>query len=173
MEGKRPTNAEAFMRDALAEAGLAEAEGEVPIGCVVVRDGRVVGRGHNRTESSRSALSHAELEAIKDACENLGGWRLWDCDLYVTLEPCPMCAGAIVNARVRTVYYGAKDPKYGSCGSVVDLFALPYSYRPTAVGGILEQECADKISSFFRELRRGGVKSPNSSNHAETASHKK
>ena len=145
---------EQFMREALAEAKFAEEAGEVPIGAVVVRDGVVVGRGHNRRETGKNALYHAELEAIDAACKTLGGWRLWECDLYVTLEPCPMCAGAIINARVRRVYYGAKDPKAGSVGSVTDLFTLPYNHRPIAKGGILETECTEVLTSFFKNLRR-------------------
>lgn len=142
------------MGEALKEARLAAEAGEVPIGAVVVRDGEVVGRGHNLRESGKNALYHAECLAIDDACKALGGWRLWDCDLYVTLEPCPMCAGALINARVRRVYFGAKDPKAGSAGSVTDLFALPYNHRPIAVGGIMEEECSEVLTSFFEQLRR-------------------
>ena len=113
---------EEYMRQALELARLAMAEGEVPVGCVIVRDGAVVGRGRNRRETAQTALGHAELEAIAQACRTLGGWRLAGCALYVTLEPCPMCAGAIVNARIPAVYYGAKDDKAGCCGSVLNLF---------------------------------------------------
>ncbi|MBQ1545390.1 MAG: tRNA adenosine(34) deaminase TadA [Clostridia bacterium] len=144
---------EDFMREALKEAEAARRTGEVPIGAVVVRGSDIVGRGHNRRETGKDALAHAELEAIHDACKTLGGWRLWQCDLYVTLEPCPMCAGAIINSRIQTVYYGAKDPKAGSCGSVVNLFELPYNHKPTLVPGILEPECSEILSVFFRELR--------------------
>lgn len=142
-----------YMREALALARQAADEGEVPVGAVVVRDGRVVGRGRNRRERGKNALAHAELEAIDEACRTLGGWRLFDCDLYVTLEPCPMCAGAIINARIAHVYYGAADPKAGSCGSVVSLFDLPYNHRPALTGGVLADECAAILSAFFRELR--------------------
>lgn len=147
---------EKFMRAALEEARKAADEGEVPIGAAVVRGEEIVGRGHNRRETSKNALSHAEIEAIDDACRTLGGWRLWQCDLYVTLEPCPMCAGAIINSRIVHVYYGASDPKAGSCGSIVNLFDLPYNHKPVAVGGILEEECAALLRNFFRELRRTG-----------------
>lgn len=149
-----PAEQEAFMREALAEARLALEDAEVPIGAVVVRGGEIVGRGHNRRESGKNALYHAELMAIDEACKALGGWRLWECDLYVTLEPCPMCAGALVNARVRGVYYGAKDEKAGSVESVTKLFDLKYNHRPRAYGGILEEECAELLSEFFRQLRK-------------------
>lgn len=147
------TEQETYMNAALKLARKAAAEGEVPVGAVVVCDGKIVGRGRNRRETKKDALCHAELEAIHKACKKLGGWRLHRCDLYVTLEPCPMCAGAIINARIRTVYYGATDPKAGSCGSVIDLFALPYNHKPALVSGILEQACAEELRQFFRLLR--------------------
>lgn len=143
-----------FMRQALALADQAAALGEVPVGCVIVRGGEIVGRGFNRRESSRSALAHAELIAIDQACRTLGGWRLWQCTLYVTLEPCPMCAGAIINARIPRVVFAASDPKAGSCGSLTNLFALPYNHRPALTGGVLEAECGGVLAEFFRELRR-------------------
>ncbi|HHV30985.1 tRNA adenosine(34) deaminase TadA [Caproiciproducens sp. LBM24188] len=145
---------EKWMREALALAQEAAREGEVPVGAVVVLNGRVVGSGRNRRERGKNALCHAELEAIDEACKTLGGWRLWQCDLYVTLEPCPMCAGAMINARIPRVFYGAKDPKAGSCGSVVNLFELPYNHKPELTGGVLEQECADLLKEFFRNLRK-------------------
>ena len=144
---------EEYMRRALDLAKQAKAEGEVPVGCVIVRQGRIVGQGRNRREASRNALHHAELEAIEEACRSLGGWRLWDCTLYVTLEPCPMCAGAIINARIPRVVYGAKDPKAGSCGSVCDLFSMAYNHHPQTACGVLEEECAGILQEFFRELR--------------------
>ena len=122
-------------------------------GAFVVCDGQIVGRGRNRREGKKNALHHAEIEAIGKACKKLGGWRLHKCDLYVTLEPCPMCAGAIINARIKTVYYGAPDPKAGSCGTLVNLFALPYNHKPAVVAGVLEDECADVLRAFFRALR--------------------
>ena len=142
-----------FMDDALRLAAEAAAEGEVPVGCVIVRDGRIVGRGRNRRETGKTALGHAEIEAIADACRNLGGWRLWDCTLYVTLEPCPMCAGAIINARIPRVVYGAADRKAGSCGSVCDLFSMNYNHQPQVVSGVREEECAALLRDFFQELR--------------------
>ncbi len=144
---------EKFMREALALAQAAADEGEVPVGCVVVRGEEIVGRGRNRRESAKSALAHAEIEAIAEACRNLGGWRLWQCTLYVTLEPCPMCAGAIINARLPRVVYGAKEPTNGCCGSAVDLFMLPCSQKPELVPGVLEEECSAMLSAFFRKLR--------------------
>ena len=121
---------EFYMDRALALAKEAALDGEVPVGCVIVRDGVIVGEGRNRRETGRTALGHAEIEAIRQACENLGGWRLWDCTLYVTLEPCPMCAGAIINARIPTVVFGASDAKCGACGSVCDLFSMEFNHHP-------------------------------------------
>ena len=141
------------MRLALDLAAQAAASGETPVGAVIVRNGTVVGQGRNRRESDRQALAHAEIEAIYTACKTLGGWRLPSCTLYVTLEPCPMCAGAIINARLPRVVYGASDPKAGSCGSLVDLFALPYNHHPVCQGGVLQDECAALLTAFFRELR--------------------
>ncbi len=145
---------EEYMCEALVLADQAAAEGEVPVGAVVVRDGVIVGRGRNRREKDKNALAHAELEAIDDACRTLGGWRLFGCELYVTLEPCPMCAGAIINARIDRVYYGAADSKAGSCASVINLFDLPYNHRPETVGGILEEECGERLRRFFADLRK-------------------
>ncbi len=144
---------ERWMRAALELAQEAAAEGEVPVGAVIVKEGVIVGRGRNRRERDKNALAHAELEAIRQACNRLGGWRLSGCDLYVTLEPCPMCAGAIINARIDRVIQGTADPKAGSCGSLVDLFALPYNHRPTLVTGVLEEECRRELQNFFRRLR--------------------
>ena len=142
------------MRLALRLAQEASAEGEVPIGAIVVKDGEVVASGRNRRETGKTALGHAELEAIGNACRVLGGWRLWQCELYVTLEPCPMCAGAIINARIPRVVFGASDPKAGSCGSVVNLFELPYNHKPEVVRGVLADESAALLSDFFRQLRK-------------------
>ena len=143
-----------YMQMALELAAEAAAEGEVPVGAVVVRGDKVVGVGRNRRERGRNALAHAELEAIDMACRTLGGWRLSGCDLYVTLEPCPMCAGAIINARLDRVFFGAADPKAGSCGSLVSLFDLPYNHRPALIGGVLAEECGAVLSDFFVALRR-------------------
>jgi tRNA(adenine34) deaminase len=142
-----------YMDEALILAQEAAADGEVPVGCVIVRNGQIVGRGRNRRETAKTALGHAEIEAIADACRNLGGWRLWDCTLYVTLEPCPMCAGAIVNARIPKVVYGAADQKAGSCGSVCDLFQMDFNHHPQVVAGVREEACAQLLSRFFQELR--------------------
>ena len=142
-----------YMLQALELAKEAAAEGEVPVGCVIVCKGQVVGRGRNRRETGKTALGHAEIEAIHQACQTLGGWRLWECTLYVTLEPCPMCAGAIVNARIPRVVYGASDDKAGSCGSVCDLFSMRYNHHPVVERGSLEQECAALLQEFFAQLR--------------------
>ena len=144
---------EQMMREALALAAEAAAEGEVPVGCVITLDDRIVGRGRNRREVGKNALAHAELEAIAEACRTLGGWRLWRCTLYVTLEPCPMCAGAIINARIPRVVYGAKDVRFGACGSVTDLFAMPFNHRPTVETGLLEAEALALLQDFFQLLR--------------------
>ena len=142
-----------FMEEALALAAEAAAEGEVPVGCVIVRDGVIVGRGRNRREQDKTALAHAECEAIRQACETLGGWRLWECTLYVTLEPCPMCAGAIINARIPKVVYGASDSKCGACGSVCDLFNMDFNHHPQTVAGVMEEQCAALLTEFFQNLR--------------------
>lgn len=141
------------MLEALALAREAAAAGEVPVGCVIVREGEIVGRGRNRREEKQSTLSHAETEAICDANRTLGTWRLEDCSLYVTLEPCPMCAGAILNARIPKVYYGARDSAMGACGGVLNLFMEDFPHRPALVGGILAEECKNVLGDFFRSLR--------------------
>ena len=142
-----------FMDEALALARQAAAEGEVPVGCVIVRGDEIVGRGRNRRETGKSALAHAEIEAISQACAHLGGWRLWECTLYVTLEPCPMCAGAIVNARIPRVVYGASDKKCGACGSVCNLFSMEFNHHPQVETGVREEECAALLTEFFQNLR--------------------
>ena len=144
---------ERWMHEALALADEAARAGEVPVGCVVVRGEEILGRGRNRREEARSALAHAEVLAIREACAALGDWRLTDCGIYVTLEPCPMCAGAILNARLKWVCYGARDDKTGSLGSVLNLFEENYGYRPALYGGILEAECTARMQDFFRSLR--------------------
>ena len=143
-----------FLKQALLLAQEAAAAGEVPVGCVIVRDGEIIGRGRNRREEKRSALSHAEMEAITEANAALRSWRLEDCALYVTLEPCPMCAGAILNARIPKVYYGARDSAMGACGGVLNLFMEDFPHPPALVGGILEEECRLVLADFFRGLRR-------------------
>ena len=147
------TEQEKYMKAALKLAHKAADEGEVPVGAVVVCDGKIVGRGRNRRETKKNALCHAEIEAINKACNKLGGWRLHRCDLYVTLEPCPMCTGAIINSRIKTLYYGAPDPKAGSCGTLTNLFDIAYNHKPEVVAGLLEEECAETLRTFFRELR--------------------
>ncbi len=142
------------MREAMLLARLSALEGEVPVGAIVTRGDGIVGRGRNRRERGKNALAHAELEAISDACKTLGGWRLWECTMYVTLEPCPMCTGALINSRMKRVVFGAYDQKAGSCGSVIDLFALPYNHKPTLEGGFMAQECASLLTEFFRSLRK-------------------
>ena len=142
-----------YMTEALTLAQESAREGEVPVGCVIVRGEEIVGRGRNRRERGKSALAHAEIEAIAQANARLGGWRLWDCTLYVTLEPCPMCAGAIINARIPRVVYGASDAKFGACRSVCSLFDMAFNHRPQVEAGVMEQEAAALMQEFFRNLR--------------------
>lgn len=143
-----------FMEAALSLAREASAEGEVPVGAVVVRDGEIVGTGRNRRELDKNALAHAEIEAIEAACRKIDGWRLWECEMFVTLEPCPMCAGAVINSRIKRLVYGAYDEKSGSCASVINLFDLPYNHRPELIGGFMAEECAKELSGFFAKLRQ-------------------
>ena len=145
---------EDYMRRALILAREAAACGEVPVGCVIAdAQGRVIGTGRNRREETHRADAHAEIEAIGEACAALGTWRLDGCTLYVTLEPCPMCAGAIINARVPVVVYGAKEPNFGSCGSVLNLFEERYGHHPAIYGGVLADACAALLRQFFEKLR--------------------
>ena len=144
---------EEFMRLAIEQAQLAAQLGEIPVGAVVVKADQVIGRGYNRREIDSSATAHAEVLAIEDACKHLGTWRLTDCELYVTLEPCPMCAGAIINARIRRVIYGAKDERAGCCGSVADFFVMPFNHNPLSRSGILAEECKTLLLDFFSSLR--------------------
>ena len=145
---------EKFMREAILLAKEAADDDEAPIGAVIVRDGVIVGRGRNRREKDKNALGHAEIEAINDACKTLGGWRLIGCTMYVTLEPCPMCTGAIINSRIERVVFGAYDKKAGSCGSLINLFDLPYNHKPLLSGGFMEEECGSLLSEFFKKLRK-------------------
>lgn len=145
---------EEYMRLTLELAREAAAAGEVPVGCIVVNsEGEVIGRGRNRREELGDATAHAETEAIRQACAALGGWRLERCTLYVTLEPCPMCAGAIINARIPTLVFGARERLSGSCGSVIDLFSEAYGHHPAVFGGVREEECAALLRDFFRGKR--------------------
>lgn len=143
-----------FMKYALDLARQSADEGEVPVGAIVVCDGKIVGEGRNRREVVKNALHHAEIEAIDNACKNLGGWRLWKCDLYVTLEPCPMCAGAIINSRIKNVYFGATDEKNGAVVSAARLFDMNFTHKPLYEGGIMGEECAKILSNFFKDLRK-------------------
>ena len=142
-----------FMLRALELAQEAAAAGEVPVGAVVVKEGRVIGEGRNRREENGDATAHAELEAIRDACRRVGSWRLHRCTMYVTLEPCPMCAGGIINARIETVRYGVRDEKAGACGSVLNLFEERFNHHPRLYRGPLEEECRDQLQEFFLDLR--------------------
>lgn len=145
---------ESYMQQALELARQAAAEGEVPVGCVVVDSrGRVIGRGRNRREQTKNALAHAEMEAIAQACAYAGDWRLTGCALYVTLEPCPMCAGAIINARISKLVYGAREENTGACASVINLFEERFGHKPAIYGGVLAEECAGVLAEFFRKMR--------------------
>lgn len=141
------------MKKALELAQEAFDDDEVPVGAVIVRNGEIVATGRNRREKRKNALLHAEIDAINNACKALGGWRLWNCEIYVTLEPCPMCAGAIINAHIPKVYFGAYDFKNGACGTVTNLFEMPFNFKPEYVGGLMEAECAGLLKSFFKRLR--------------------
>lgn len=144
---------EDYMRRALELAAQAVEEGDVPVGCVIVRDGAIIGEGRNRREERGDATAHAELEAIRAACENVGSWRLHRCTMYVTLEPCPMCAGGIINARISEVHYGTRDERAGACGSVLNLFEERFHHRPRLYRGPLEEECRALLQKFFQNLR--------------------
>lgn len=145
---------EKYMREALELAREAADKGEVPVGCVVfTASGEIIGRGRNRREEAPDATAHAEVEAIRQACAALGTWNLSGCGIAVTLEPCPMCAGAIINSRLSPVIYGAKEPNSGSVGSVINLFEERYGHRPAVYGGVLAEDCAALLAGFFRALR--------------------
>ena len=144
----------AFMEKALELARQSANEGEVPVGAVIVKDNKIIACGRNRRELGKNALYHADIEAIDNACKALGGWRLWQCEMYVTLEPCPMCAGAIINSRIKAVYYGASDNKAGSFGSVVDFNRLPYNHKPEIYAGIMADEAQNLLTEFFYNLRQ-------------------
>ena len=142
------------MRAALGRAKTAAKLGETPVGAVIVKDGKIIAGGRNMRETKKNALCHAEISAINAACRKLGGWRLIGCDIYVTLEPCPMCAGAIINSRIENGDYGAHDCKAGSMGSLTDLTKLDYNHKPNVYSGILEEQCAAELSGFFKLLRQ-------------------
>ena len=144
---------EELMQTALDEAKIAASLGEVPVGAVIAKDGEIIARAHNLRESGKNATYHAELMAIDAACKVLGGWRLWQWELFVTLEPCPMCSGAIINSRLKRVVYGARDPKAGCCGGLTDLFALPFNHHPVIESGLMEAEAQALLQEFFVMLR--------------------
>lgn len=144
---------EFFMREALTLGKKAETWGDVPVGCVVVQGDRIVGRGENRRELNCDATAHAEIIAIGEACKNLGRWRLEDCSLYVTLEPCSMCTGGIINAKIHSVYFGAWEEKTGCCGSVIHLPSEPLGHKPQIYGGILQEDCKKLLVDFFQKKR--------------------
>ncbi|MGE0002836.1 MAG: tRNA adenosine(34) deaminase TadA [Candidatus Izemoplasmatales bacterium] len=146
-------NDERFMKEALKEAAKAALKGEVPVGCVIVKDGKILARGYNKRETSQHVFHHAEMVAIDKACRKLGSWRLDDCVMYVTLEPCAMCAGTMIQSRLPKVVYGAKEPKSGVHTSITNLFSLPFNHQVEVVGGVLENESSKLLKDFFRELR--------------------
>ena len=142
-----------YMQKAIEQAEIAAAENEVPVGAVIVRNNEIVATGRNRREQGKNALLHAETDAIYNACQKLGGWRVWNCEIYVTLEPCPMCAGAIINAHIPKVYFGTYDLKNGACGTITNLFQMPLNFKPESVGGIMQEECSKLLTDFFKNLR--------------------
>ncbi|MGI6080741.1 MAG: tRNA adenosine(34) deaminase TadA [Candidatus Avilachnospira sp.] len=152
---RKLTEDEKFMRSAIAEARKAKKIGEVPIGCVIVKDGKIIARGYNKRKKEGNTLSHAEIKAIDKACKKTGDWRLEGCSMYVTLEPCPMCAGALIQSRIDKVFIGCMNPKAGCAGSVLDMFSVDgFNHHPECVRGILQEECSDMLKEFFRELRK-------------------
>ena len=144
---------ELFMKEALKEAYKAYNKKEIPIGCVIVRDNKIISRGHNLREKKKNALLHAEVIAINKACKKLKSWRLDDCDIYITLEPCTMCSGAILQSKIKNTYFGAYDLKTGMAGSRFNVFGIKFNYEPNVIGGIMEEECSNLIKAFFKELR--------------------
>ena len=142
-----------FMKLALEEAKTAARQGEIPVGAVIVKNGKIIAQAHNTREKDKNALGHAEMNAINEACKRLSSWRLDDCEIYVTMEPCPMCAGAIINARIPAVVFGCYDLKMGSFDSVVNLASLDYDFKPEIYGGIMEEECTALVKDFFKNLR--------------------
>jgi tRNA(adenine34) deaminase len=146
---------EKFMKEAIKLAKKAAALDEVPVGCVIVKDGKIIAKGYNKKEQTNNAVRHAEIEAITKASKKLGNWYLENCDLYVTLEPCPMCAGAMLNARISNLYFGALEPKSGACGSVIDLLSnKSFNHKVNFLGGIMEEECALLLTTFFKNKRK-------------------
>ena len=146
-----------FMKAALAEAKKAYMIDEVPVGAIIVYQNKIIARGHNTRETKQSVLGHAEINAISKASKKVGSWRLEDCDMYVTLEPCSMCSGAIIQSRIKNLYFGAKDPKTGACGSVLNIFEHDFNHKVNVAGGIMEDECSQIIKEFFKELRQKNI----------------
>ena len=151
---KKMTIEEHYMKEAIRQAKKAAALKEVPIGCVIVHDGKIIARGYNRRTVDKNVLAHAEIIAMRKACRIIGDWRLEDCTMYVTLEPCPMCAGAILHARLDQVIFGTRDPKGGAVCSVEQMFELPYNWKPQVMEGMLQPACAAVLQDFFRQLRQ-------------------
>ncbi len=149
---------EIYMAEALALARKAQSLGEIPVGCVIVHKDKIIGRGYNTREKNQNAVLHAEMCAITEACAALKSWRLENCALYVTLEPCPMCAGAIMNARIKEIYYGASDPSFGACGGVINIFEEAFGFKPKIFGGILKEPSTQILSDFFSKMRKGADK---------------
>lgn len=146
---------EKFMKEAIKEAKKAYDKLEVPVGCVIVKDGKIIARSHNQKETKLDTTKHAEILAIQKASKKLGAWRLLDCEMYITLEPCTMCAGAIINSRIKKVYFGAKDEKTGACGSVLNLFKdYTFNHKVEIEEGIMQEECEKILKDFFKELRK-------------------
>lgn len=149
------TREEKFIKETIKLAEISAKEGEIPVGAIVVKNDEIIAKGRNMREATNNALAHAEIQAIKQACDKLNSWRLCGCELYCTLEPCAMCAGAIINTRIKKVVFGAFEPKFGSCGSVINLFDLPFNNRPELISGILKEECSKLLTDFFKQIRHG------------------
>jgi tRNA(adenine34) deaminase len=159
------------MKEALLLAEKAGANGEIPVGAVIVKDGEIIATGRNRREENRSALGHAEIEAIHNACETLGSWRLDGCELYVTLEPCPMCAGAIISSRISKLTYGAFDPSMGACDSKTNMFSVPFGHKTEVWAGIDEKPCSEILTTFFKDLRKNCDGLEDEKNGSDTQQH--
>lgn len=149
------TREEKFIKEAIKLAKISASEGEVPVGAIIVKNNKIIAKGRNTRESTNNAIAHAEMQVIEQACKKLKSWRLCGCELYCTLEPCAMCAGAIINTRIKKVVFGAFEPKFGSCGSVINLFDLPFNNKPELIPGVLQNECSKILTDFFKSLRQG------------------
>ena len=148
------TREEKFIKEAIKLAKISASEGEVPVGAVIVKGDEIIAKGRNTRESTNNATAHAEMQAIEKACKKLNSWRLCGCELYCTLEPCAMCAGAIINTRIQRVVFGAFEPKFGACGSVVNLFDLPFNHKPELISGVLQEQCSKMLTDFFKSIRQ-------------------